>query len=674
MGILLAKDLLRASQKNNTDITPLLRPATFIPESKRLDILLREFRSKASHIAIVVDEYGGVAGLVTIEDVLEQIVGDIEDEYDNLHDSQHIKKISHDEYTVHAQTPIEFFNAYFDTVYPDDEFDTIGGLVLKRFAHLPKTGESLTFDNFQVTVLSASKRRIHLLRFKKKMPQLNNPITRYVLSLFAGSIFPLAFAPYTMWPLALIAIGSLYYCWRTSQKSIEATVCGLLFGCAAFAIGTGWVFHSIHHFGGAPTMLALAITALFVLLFAVQLAGFAWLWYRLFNKASQPIQVVSYACMWVMFELLRSHLFTGFPWLLVGDTASAAPLSGLVPIFGVYGTSLLITIASASLVIICQSKCWRQQLTLIGCIGVLFICSAYLQTIRWTKPITNSQATYALLQGNIPVQMKWDEAQTLHTLQTYLTLTRQHLQQDIIIWPETAIPAYDVSVSTFLHELHQLAKQHHSNLLTGIAHYDRKHQRSTNRLLLLGNQTGHYDKVKLVPFGEYLPMVRWLQPIFQSIGMPMSGFSAGTTQQPLLRVNKQAVATFICYEIAYPAFVRAKASGANWLLVISDDAWFGHSAAAAQQLQIAQIRALESGRPILYANNSAITAHISAQGTIIKALAQDHRGALTGRLTPYTGQTPLMRLAQHFWLYCIASLLIICLLLNQKRKFKTIKK
>ena len=167
MGILLAKDLLRASQNNNTDITPLLRPATFIPESKRLDILLREFRSKASHIAIVVDEYGGVAGLVTIEDVLEQIVGDIEDEYDNLHDSQHIKKISYDEYTVHAQTPIEFFNAYFDTVYSDDAFDTIGGLVLKRFAHLPKIGESLTFDNFQVTVLSASKRRIHLLRFKK---------------------------------------------------------------------------------------------------------------------------------------------------------------------------------------------------------------------------------------------------------------------------------------------------------------------------------------------------------------------------------------------------------------------------------------------------------------------------------------------------------------------------
>ena len=166
IGILLAKDLLRYFAADNTEtfnIREVLRPAVFIPESKRLNVLLKEFRSNRNHIAIVVDEYGGVAGMVTTEDVLEQIVGEIEDEHD-LDEDYYIRKHSETHFTVKALTPIEDFNEYFGTRFSDEEFDTIGGLVLTRFGHLPRRGETCVLDGVHLRVLRADNRRVHLLR------------------------------------------------------------------------------------------------------------------------------------------------------------------------------------------------------------------------------------------------------------------------------------------------------------------------------------------------------------------------------------------------------------------------------------------------------------------------------------------------------------------------------
>lgn len=164
-GILLAKDLLAyfASEDANFDMDDVMRPVVYIPESKRLNVLLREFRENRNHMAIVVDEYGGVAGLVTIEDVLEQIVGEIDDEHDAV-ESRDIRRLSNGEYVVKARTHIEDFNEYFGTDYSDEEFDTIGGLVIKLFGHLPKRGESASIEGISFRVLRADKRRIHLLR------------------------------------------------------------------------------------------------------------------------------------------------------------------------------------------------------------------------------------------------------------------------------------------------------------------------------------------------------------------------------------------------------------------------------------------------------------------------------------------------------------------------------
>lgn len=169
IGILLAKDLLKYcynKEANEFNIIDIIRPAIFVPQSKRLDILLREFRINRNHMAIVIDEYGHVSGLVTIEDVLEQIVGEIEDEYD-IDEDDVIKKHADGHYIVKATTTIEEFNEYFHTELSDKEFDTMGGLVLQGFGHLPKRGDILEINNFKFKVLHSDNRRIHLLEVMK---------------------------------------------------------------------------------------------------------------------------------------------------------------------------------------------------------------------------------------------------------------------------------------------------------------------------------------------------------------------------------------------------------------------------------------------------------------------------------------------------------------------------
>ena len=166
IGILLAKDLLFYSfgrTDSHFNVREILRPAIFVPESKRLNVLLKEFRSSRNHMAIVVDEYGGVAGMVTIEDVLEQIDGEIEDEHD-VEEEDTIRKHSEFHYTIKALTPIEDFNEYFKTGFSDDEFDTIGGLVVSHIGHLPKRGERVVIDNLLFKVLRADSRRVHMLQ------------------------------------------------------------------------------------------------------------------------------------------------------------------------------------------------------------------------------------------------------------------------------------------------------------------------------------------------------------------------------------------------------------------------------------------------------------------------------------------------------------------------------
>lgn len=171
-GVLLAKDLLPLilNGSDNFDLESILRPANIIPESKRLNVLLKEFREHRYHMAMVIDEYGGISGLVTIEDILEEIVGEIEDETDDEDDESFIRKMAKGEYIIRALTPIEEFNEHFRAKLDDNEFDTIGGLLMRQFGHLPQRNESTDLDGFNFRVLYSDNRQIHLLRLTTPEP------------------------------------------------------------------------------------------------------------------------------------------------------------------------------------------------------------------------------------------------------------------------------------------------------------------------------------------------------------------------------------------------------------------------------------------------------------------------------------------------------------------------
>ncbi|MEF3075957.1 transporter associated domain-containing protein [Methylobacter sp. Wu1] len=168
VGILLAKDLLaHALQNKHLKIEEIMRPVNFVPESKRLNVLLKEFRTNRDHMAIVIDEYGLAAGLITIEDVLEQIVGEIEDEYDEEEDEGYISQRNENEFMIKALTPIEEFDEYFSTHLATDEYDTVGGFIVSQMEHMPKKGESLVVENLRFEVIRADNRRLHLIKLKK---------------------------------------------------------------------------------------------------------------------------------------------------------------------------------------------------------------------------------------------------------------------------------------------------------------------------------------------------------------------------------------------------------------------------------------------------------------------------------------------------------------------------
>jgi magnesium and cobalt transporter len=165
VGILLAKDLLSLTidSADGFSIRDIIRPVAFIPESKRLNVLLREFRSRRNHLAVVVDEYSSISGLVTIEDVIEQIVGEIDDEHDFL-EEDNIRKHRHNRYTVKARTGLDEFNNYFGTAWGSDDYETVGGLVISQLGHLPRQGEELDYVGFSFRVLRADRRRVRLVR------------------------------------------------------------------------------------------------------------------------------------------------------------------------------------------------------------------------------------------------------------------------------------------------------------------------------------------------------------------------------------------------------------------------------------------------------------------------------------------------------------------------------
>jgi apolipoprotein N-acyltransferase len=485
-----------------------------------------------------------------------------------------------------------------------------------------------------------------------------------LLALAGGGLLPLAFAPFELAPLALIGPALLLWVWQHGEPR-RGLWRGWLFGLGMFGVGTSWVHVSIHEYGHTGLPLSIALTALLVAYLALFPAALGFGFRRLFPNPGHWANLAAFPAAWTLFEGLRGWLFTGFPWLDLGYSQLGWPLSGLAPVLGVAGVSWALALSAALGLALLQHRAARVRAALLAAFALLWGSAAGLGQVAWTQAV-GVPLRVALLQGNIPQDLKWAPEQRRETVKLYLRLTFENEQRDLVVWPETALPVYRHQAEEMLADLDADLRKSDTAALIGMPTMDPDGKRYYNSLLALGTGQGLYHKRHLVPFGEYLPLDHLLRGLINFFSLPMSDFSAGVRRQPPLRVKGIPIAPSICYEVAYPEEVRDWLPAAQMLVSVSNDAWFGHSIGPFQHLQIAQMRALEGGRYLLRATNTGLTAIIDERGELRAQAPQFAVAALPGEAQPRVGATPFVRWgATPVWL---GALLVLALALARCRR------
>ncbi len=484
-----------------------------------------------------------------------------------------------------------------------------------------------------------------------------------ILSIVAGILITFAFAPCQLYFLAILMPAILFLLWQNVSPE-EAFKRGWLFGLGMFGAGVYWVFISIHTFGDASIFLAGLITIAFIAILAIFPGLSGYLLNRFFPKNGRSRIFFAFPAIWVLLEWVRSWIFTGFPWLFLGYSQMNSPLKGYAPLVGVYGVSLLILFSSGLLIqtgIHLKQKNVKKAAYYFFVLLVIWAAGACLTLKTWTRPFGNP-VKVSLVQGNIPQQMKWSADYVQSTLDTYTKLTEPHWDSNIIIWPESAITIPLQNAEDFLNGMDATAKAHQTTFITGVPVHVPDTQSYYNAIITLGTDKSYYLKRRLVPFGEYTPFYEWLGKLLDILKIPMSDFIPATEKSAPLVANNIKIAAFICYEIAFPEMALLERNDSiNLFLTVSNDAWFGRSIAQAQHLEMAQMRAAENGRPVLFVSNNGITAIINAQGNIKIAAPPYVPYVLTDTVQPVEGKTPWQMLGMDPVLFLMVMLILFAI-------------
>lgn len=495
-----------------------------------------------------------------------------------------------------------------------------------------------------------------------------------------GALSTLAFAPFGLWPLLWVSHAGLFLLCRTAPSAKTASGLGFLFGLGSFGTGISWVFVSLAQFSGLPVAAAAAATLLFCGFFALFPALVCALFYRLASRHSLIRQNLIFAGLWTLGEILRGYLFSGFPWLSSGYAHApitlTSPLAGFAPVIGVYGTSLMSVLISSSFATILYkfyhdyrsgsisnsaSACQHKRvpfLSPVRIVAVICLTGIALQSVDWTQP-HGKELKVSLVQGNIPQGIKWNPEHFLRTLDLYAELVEKS-QGRLIFLPETAFPTlFDNLPSAYLVKLQKVLEVRRAELIFGIAANNDHGYTNSSIVLSADGTTKRYDKSHLVPFGEFTPLgFQWFA---RQLNIPLSGFSPGTRKPAPLNLSGIDTAFTICYEDVFGEEVAQRSEIAGMIINQSNTAWFGRSLAQDQHLQMAQMRAMENGRPILRATNTGATAVIDPKGRVVATLPHFTQATLETAVQPYQGSTPY----QH-WRNLPALILALLLALSAK--------
>jgi len=471
-----------------------------------------------------------------------------------------------------------------------------------------------------------------------------------VAALAAGALSVAGFAPLAAFPLPFLTLAVLLFLWRLAATPRAAFRIGFAFGAGLFGAGVSWVYVSLHDFGTMPAPLAAIGTLAFCAILALYPAVAGWSLARL-RLGPLAAALLAFPALWTLFEWLRGWIFTGVPWLAVGYSQVDSPLAGLAPIGGVYGVSFAVALCAGLLGVVISGS---GKARIAGGVALVFAfgLGQLLKQIAWTSP-QGAPFQVALLQGNIPQDLKFRADRYAATLATYKRLIEASRAQ-LIVLPETAIPRFLDAVDPFyLQDIERAAAARRADLLIGVPIRD-PDGRYFNSLVSVGvSPAQRYDKSHLVPFGEFVPWgLSWM---VRTLAVPLSDFSPGPENPRPLALGGQLVAPNICWEDAFGEEIIRQLPQATLLVNVSNVAWFGDSLAPSQHLQISRMRALETGRTMLRATNTGVTAIIDPRGNVVASLSQFTEGVLSGEVRGYGGASPYVRFGNYpIVLFCLA--------------------
>ncbi|EGV18339.1 apolipoprotein N-acyltransferase [Thiocapsa marina] len=471
------------------------------------------------------------------------------------------------------------------------------------------------------------------------------PHLRSLLACASGALLVLGFAPFGWYWFVLIGLLGFLAALNGASPRL-GFFRGWLFGVGLMGFGVFWIRISLNEFGNMDTWVAHLLTGVFVATMALFFGLVGWLVRRLDRGSARAVPVLLFPGLYLLVEWLRGWLFTGFPWLSLGYSQIDGPLGGFAPILGVYGVGLLILLSAGLLWVLLP---WSGRgsgpgrVAAAAALVLIWGGGMLLKEVSWGAP-SGPSFRAAVVQASIPQAMKWDPDLLVSTMEIYWDLTERNLDADLVVWPETAIPDFLHHVREVLIEpMAARAREEGTEIVLGIPVMESDTGRHFNALLSVGSREDLYAKRHLVPFGEFMPFKAWLGPLVDLFEVPMSDFSRGSAERPLLAVGDRVAGVSICYEDAFPTEVSQALPEAEFLINVSNDAWFGDSLAPHQHLEMARMRALENARYLLRATNTGISAIIDQRGRVLGTVPAFVRGDFAARVRPYAGATPYVR-------------------------------